>query len=83
MARIYTNPLHWAEECKYISAITENSGICPKMNNDKDTFIRYCAIQQQQAEKYGFIDAAEYIQQCIDELLGSFPEAPEQKCYVL
>ena len=83
MPSIYANPLHWVEECKYISAITENGGVCPKMNNDKEVFLRYCIMQQQQAEKHGFLDAVEYIQQCIDELLSGFPEAPAQKCYVL
>ena len=83
MSSIYANPTHWVDECKYISAITENGGVCPKMNNDKEVFLRYCIMQQQQAEKHCFLDAVEYIQQCIDELLESFPEAPEQKCYVL
>lgn len=83
MSSIYADPLHWVNECKYISRVTNNNGKCDKMNNDKDTFIRYCTMQQSMAEKHGFFDAAEYIQQCIDELLESFPAAPEQKCYVL
>ena len=70
MSSIYSNPLHWVNECKYISNVTHNNGKCDKMNNDKDTFIRYCTMQQQQAEKHGFYDSVEYIQQCIDELAG-------------
>lgn len=70
MSNIYANPMHWVNECNYISDVTSNNGKCVKMNNDKDTFIRYCTMQQQQAEKNGFFDAVEYIQQCIDELQG-------------
>lgn len=62
--------LFWVEECKFISDVVDNNGIHPKMNNNRDIFIRYCETMKSQAEKHKFFDAAEYISQCIDDLAG-------------
>lgn len=60
----------WARECRYISEVTDKKGMVSEMNFSTETFIRYCEMQREQAEKDAFSDAALYIQECIDDLKG-------------
>ena len=61
----------WTEECTWISNATQRKGIVSECNNDKACFLRYCIMQRDTATHDKFFDAAEYIQQCIDELEGN------------
>ena len=58
----------WTGECRYISAVTDKKGNVREMNFDKATFVRYCEMQRDSAERNGFYDSATYIQHCIDDL---------------
>jgi hypothetical protein len=67
----------WRDECNYISATTEDikhgarhvrARALASFNGDRACFLRYCAMQRDDAERCGFYDAALYIQECIDDL---------------
>ena len=58
----------WVQECEYISRVTERNGKVSEFNYDPSCFARYCRMMAGKAEKQGFYDSAEYIQQCADEL---------------
>jgi hypothetical protein len=66
----------WREECNYIGAATDAiphhgaraAASLRNFNGDRACFIRYCAMQRDDAERNGFHDAALYIQECIDDL---------------
>lgn len=60
----------WQKECEYINKVTIANGMVPEMNFCKDTFIRYCIMQQEAAERDKQFDAAAYIELCINDLEG-------------
>jgi hypothetical protein len=66
--------MEWKAECVYIAEVTHKLGDVKEMNFDCATFVRYCEMQQQSAERDGQYDAAEYIGHCIDDLLDAMPE---------
>jgi hypothetical protein len=61
----------WVKECTYIASVTDKRGNVREMNHDAATFIRYCEMQRNAAEREGFDDSALYIQECIDDLKAS------------
>ena len=63
----------WVDECRYIARVTDKQGSVREMNNDKATFIRYCEMMRDQAEREGFFDSALYIQECLDDLAFDCP----------
>jgi len=62
------NEMNWVNECKYISDVTDKKGNVKEMNYSRETFVRYCEMQRNQATKEGRFDSAQYIQHCIDDL---------------
>lgn len=60
----------WQQECNYIGGVADKKGRVPEMNNDTPTFIRYCEMQRDAAEKDGQFDAAVSIQHVIDDMQG-------------
>jgi hypothetical protein len=62
-----TTVFDWQAECGYISLAADKKGKIREFNFDTDCFIRYCEMQRDAADKQGFFDSAEYIQQCIDD----------------
>ena len=63
----------WVAECRYIASVTDRSGDVREMSHDAATFLRYCEMQRNFAERQGFNDAALYIQECIDDLVANVP----------
>lgn len=61
--------LEWVQECNYISSVTSKGGNVREMNNNRDTFVRYCNMQREDAVAHGRDDTAQYIQHCIDDLV--------------
>jgi hypothetical protein len=58
----------WVRECKYISDVTDKRGNVKEMGYSKATFVTYCEMQRNAAQREGRFDTATYIQQCIDDL---------------
>lgn len=63
--------IFWQRECTYISEASEQRGEVPEMQpGGKETFIRYCEMQRDAAQREGYDDSAQYIQHCLDDLKG-------------
>lgn len=63
--------LEWSKECTYISDQTQQvkAGFPGKeFNYDTNCFRRYCLIQKALSKRQGFLDSAEYIQHCLDDI---------------
>lgn len=58
----------WQKECEYIGKVTDAGGRAPEMGNDIATFICYCEMQKENAERDGQYASVQYIQHCIDDL---------------
>ena len=61
-------PFEWVHECNYIAKIAEKRGLVKEMNSDTATFIRYCEMQRNMAERAGRDDVTSYIQHVIDDM---------------
>ena len=64
----------WVAECQYIADVTAKGGCVREMNNDRNTFINYCEMQQKVAEREGRHDSATYIGECLDDLRAAGPK---------
>lgn len=62
------NEYWWQQECRYISEVTDKKGNVANFHCNPEVFVRYCEMQRDQAKRDGVFDAAEYIQQCINDL---------------
>lgn len=60
--------LEWVFECRYISDVTDKKGRVQEMNYETATFVVYCKMQRDTAQREGRFDTVTYIQQCIDDL---------------
>lgn len=58
----------WAEECNYISNVTDKQGQISTFNFDTACFRRYCEMQANAAHEQGFYDSETYIRECIADL---------------
>lgn len=58
----------WRIECNYLDRTADKRGRVPEMNNDTSVFVRYCQMQQKQAERDGFHDVVTYIGHILDDL---------------
>ena len=63
-----TDTNDWREECNYITRLADSRGKVAEMNYDTATFVRYCEMQRNAADKAGFFDVVEYIQHVIDDM---------------
>lgn len=61
----------WRVECNYIDGQMDNvirGKLGENFNRDPSCFRRYCEMQRNSAERAGFLDAAQHIQHCVDDL---------------